>query len=302
MGFDNMKKIKLIILLLTFSLILCSCEKKEYNLIQITGEELVKNLTSEKKDFVFAMVDYSEEDTEQFLKDLKSVSKSANINIYYVDYLHLDKESAFVLFNLYTTDFTTNGFHVIQNNSLIVSNEYINFKEMYTLLKGKAYKNKLERVDQKTKENYIKEAKELYKENKIPEAHEKLCKAWDLKTAQEEHSKNKYYNLINVWERKEITADIPEKTNYKVISFHSGVNYYMYHEKSSLSEEFDDSFELNEAEINYFKINKDIIYTSNREKGYYEEAYQIIDVDDKFLQLKDLKSNKNITFTRRKNV
>jgi hypothetical protein len=131
MGFDNMKKIKLIILLLTFSLILCSCEKKEYNLIQITGEELVKNLTSEKKDFVFAMVDYSEEDTEQFLKDLKSVSKSANINIYYVDYLHLDKESAFVLFNLYTTDFTTNGFHVIQNNSLIVSNEYINFKEKY---------------------------------------------------------------------------------------------------------------------------------------------------------------------------
>jgi hypothetical protein len=248
------------------------------------------------------MVDYSEEDTEQFLKDLKSVSKSANINIYYVDYLHLDKESAFVLFNLYTTDFTTNGFHVIQNNSLIVSNEYINFKEMYTLLKGKAYKNKLERVDQKTKENYIKEAKELYKENKIPEAHEKLCKAWDLKTAQEEHSKNKYYNVINVWERKEITADIPEKRNYKVISFHSGVNYYMYHEKSSLSEEFDDSFELNEAEINYFKINKDIIYSSNREKGYYEEAYQIIDVDDKFLQLKDLKSNKNITFTRRKNV
>lgn len=296
-----MKKLKLLILLLFIPLIICSCEKKEYNLIPITSEELVKNLTS-KKNIVFAIVDYSEDDTEQFLKDLKNVSKSANINIYYIDYLHIDMQSGFMLFNTYSTDFTTNAFHVIQNETLVISNEYINFKEMYTLLKGKNFKNEIIRIDNKTKKSHIKEAQKLYKENKISEAHEELCYAWDLKEAQEEHNNNKYYNLINVWERTIYSADLPEKTTYTTMGFYSGVNYYAFNQKTQLSEEFDNTQNSADTETIYYRIENDIIYTSNREKGYYEETYKINDIDNKLLQLTNLKTNKNETYIRRNDV
>lgn len=297
-----MKKIKIIVLFLLISILLCSCNKKEYQLIQITGEELVQNLLYEDKNFVFAIIDESESDAKEFKKTLEDIVKSANINIYYVDYLHLDKDTVFELFNSYSTDFTTNGFHAIQNKSLIVSNEYIDFKTTYTILKDKAYTDKLVRIDKKTKESAIKEAKKLYKENKISEAHELLCKAWDMKEAQKEHNSNKYYHLINVWERTEITPDIPEKTNYTSLVFTSGVNYYLLQKESALSKDFEKPTTLNKYETIYYRFEDGIIYTSNREDGHYEETYKINDVDEKYLQLTDLKTNKKQTYTRRGNL
>lgn len=295
-----MKKL-LIIMILLIPLILCSCEKKEYSLIEITAEELVNNLNSDNN-FVFAIIDYSEDDTEQFLKDLKSITKNSNMNIYYVDYLHIDTSSSFELFNLYSTDFTTNGYHVIQNQSLIVSNEYTNFKELFTALKGKNFTSKLDLIDEKTKKSHIKEAKTLYEDNKISESYDMLCKAWDLKEAKEFLENNKYYKLINIWERTEITDEVPEKTNYTFLGFYTGVNYYTYHEKTSLSEKFDNKISLNEMEIIYYRIKDDIILTSNREDGYYEETYKIVDVNDQYLQITDLKTKENKVFTRRNDV
>lgn len=297
-----MKKIKLLIIFFLLPIVLCSCNKKEYQLIQITGDELVQNLLYEEKNFVFAIVDESEPDAEQFLSDLEAVVKNANINIYYVDYLHISQSAAFELFTSYSTDFTTNGFHAVHNKSLVVSNEYIDFKTTYSLLKDKAYTDELVRIDESKKKESIKEAQELYKENKISEAHEKLCDAWDLKEAQDEHSNNKYYNLINAWERTEYTTDNPEKTNYTSIIFNSGVNYYILQKVSALSTEFEKPDSINDYETVYYRIKDDIIYTSNREKGYYEETYKINDISDKYLQITDIKTNKKMTYVRRNNV
>lgn len=297
-----MKKIKLLIIFLLIPIVLCSCNKKEYQLIQITGEELVQNLLYEEKNFVFAIVDESEPDAEQFLKDLESVVQSANINIYYVDYLHISQSAAFELFTSYSTDFTTNGFHAVHNKALVVSNEYIDFKTTYSILKDKAYTDELVRIDESQKKEAIKEAQELYKENKISEAHEKLCEAWDLKEAQEEYNNNKYYNLINAWERTEYTTDTPEKTNYTSIIFNSGVNYYVVQKVSELSDNFEKPDSIDDYETVYYRIKDDIIYTSNREKGYYEETYQINDISDKYLQITDMKTNKKMTYVRRNNV
>lgn len=297
-----MKKIKLLVIFFIIPIVLCSCNKKEYQLIQITGEELVQNLLYEEKNFVFAIVDESEPDAEQFLKDLEGVVQSANINIYYVDYLHISQSAAFELFTSYSTDFTTNGFHAVHNKSLVVSNEYIDFKTTYSILKDKAYTDELVRIDESKKKEAIKEAQELYKENKISEAHEKLCEAWDLKEAQEEYNNNKYYYLINAWERTEYTTDTPEKTNYTSIIFNSGVNYYVVQKVSELSENFEKLDSIDDYETVYYRIKDDIIYTSNREKGYYEETYQINDISDKYLQITDMKTNKKMTYVRRNNV
>lgn len=296
-----MKKIKILLLLLLIPLI-CSCAKKNYDLIQITGAELVQNLLYEDKNFIFAIIDESESNAAEFKKTLKGISKSANINIYYVDYLHLTQEDAFELFNSYSTDFTTNGYHVVQNKSLIVSAAYIDYKTTYTTLKTKSYTNELVRIDNKTKKKAIEEAKKLYKENKIAEAHEKLCTSWDLKEAQEEHKNNKYYNLINSWERTEYTLDIPERVNYTSFIFNSGVNYYIEQKVSDLSEDFEKPTTLENYNVIYYRVENDIIYTSNREKGYYEKKYKINDVDDKYLQITDIKTNKKYTYSRRGNL
>ncbi len=297
-----MKKIKILLLLLLIPVFLCSCEKKEYNLIEITGDELVKNMLEEDKNFVFAIVDKSEEDAEQFLKDLNNVSKSANINIYYVDYLHMSQDAAFKLFTSYSTDFSTNGYHVIQNKDLVVSSAYTDFKTLYTTLKTKAFKNELVRVDKKTKLNYIKEAQKLYKENQIGEAHNLLTQAWDLEEAKKEHNDNKYYHLINGWERTVYTNDIPEKTKYTSFIFNSGESYYVEQKITKETEEFDGPTDEDKFETVYYRLESDILLTSNREKGYYEETYQIMDVTDEFLTLKNLKTDKKETYVRRGNL
>ncbi len=297
-----MKKIKLLLLLLLIPVLLCSCNKKEYNLIEITGDELVQNMLEEEKNFVFAIVDKSEDNAASFLKDLENVSKSANINIYYVDYLHMSQDAAFKLFTSYSTDFSTNGYHVLQNKSLTVSAAYTDFKTLYTTLKTKAFTDELVRIDKETKLNYIKEAKELYKENEIGEAHNLLTKAWDLKEAKKEHDDNKYYHLINGWERTVYTNDIPEKTKYTSFIFNSGESYYVEQKITKETEEFDGPTDADKFETVYYRIEGDIILTSNREKGYYEETYQILNVTDELLNLKNLKTNKNETYTRRGNL
>ena len=123
-----------------------------------------------------------------------------------------------------------------------------------------------------------------------------------MKEAQKEHNSNKYYHLINVWERTEITPDIPEKTNYASLVFTSGVNYYLLQKESALSEDFEKPTTLNKYEQIYYRFKDGIIYTSNREDGHYEETYKINDVDEKYLQLTDLKTNKKQTYTRRGNL
>ncbi|MGN1371452.1 MAG: hypothetical protein ACI4XM_04190 [Candidatus Coprovivens sp.] len=296
-----MKKIKILLILLV-AFFLCSCNKKEYKLIEITGEELVENLIVKQNNFIFAIIDSSESDYENFFKDLNSIVKSANINIYYVDYLHLSNEAATTLFNYYTTDFTTNGIFVNQNKSLVVAAEYTDFKTAYSLVKDKAFTNEVYFVDDSIKKEYIKEAKELMEENKISEAHDKLNKAWNLKEAKDEYNSNKYYNLINAWERIEYTTSIPEKTKYTSIIFFTNTNYYAVQKTEASSEEFTIPTTLDDFETIYYKVKDDIIYTSNREKGYYEKTYKINDISDKYFQLTDIKNNKKMTFTRRKNV
>lgn len=297
-----MKKLKLLILFFLLPIVLCSCNKKEYHLIEITGDELVKNLIHEDKNFVFAIVDESEDDAEQFLKDLEGIVKSANINIYYVDYLHISNAAGFELINYYSTDFSTNAFFAFQNHSFVVANEYVDYKTTYSLLKDKAYTDELVRIDEDSKKEAIKEAQKLYKESKISAAHEKLCIAWDLEEAKEEHNNNKYYHLINGWERIEYTNDVPEKVRYTSLIINSGTDYYFLQKESGIAEEFEKPTALLNYEQVYYRLKDNIIYTSNREKGHYEETYQIDDVDSKYLKITDLKKNKKMTYVRRDNL
>ena len=220
-----MKHIKILLIILIIPIILCSCKKDEHKLIEITAQELVQNLNNRDISFIFAVVDKTEDDYEEFIRDLKNVVKSANIDIYYIDYLRMDTNSANeLLLGLYTTDFSTNGFHVIDKGALIVSDAYSDFKNMYGSLKDKIYTDKIELIDNETKKEYINKAKELYEEEKYAEGYDYLCKAWSLKEAKDIYEEYNYFNIINVWQHFTITNEEPRMITYRNLYIYPNIN------------------------------------------------------------------------------
>lgn len=295
-----MKKIKILLILLFIPIILSSCDKKEYGLIELTSEELINNMISGEKDFIFAIVDYSEDNTDQFLKDLADVSSSAKINIYYIDYIHMDEESAgTLLFYTYSTDFSVNAIHAIQDSELIVSKKYTNFKDMYTTLKEIVFTDKLDLIDNKTKQKYIEEANKLYQEEKYAEAHNQLCKAWNLPEAKKIHEENDYYHLINLWEHFKITDEEPAIITYRNLYFYSNSETLYRIKETAEFENFEKPTDLTNYEELLYKIEDNIIYTKVSENSKYKATYEIESVNEYELKIIDLETDTKYTYNRR---
>lgn len=295
-----MKYIKILLILLIIPIVLCSCNQKEHKLIELTAEELVQNLENENISFVFAVIDKSEDNYEAFQRDLENVVKSANIDIYYIDYLRMDTSSANTLiFNLYSTDFTTNGYHVIENGSLIASEGYSNFKEMYGVLKDKIYSDKLELIDNITKQEYLTKAKELYNEEKYAEGYEYLCKAWNLTETKEVYDTYDNFKLIDVWQHFTLTDEEPKMITYRNLYFYSNTNILYRIEETALYEDYEKPESLSDYEALYYKIENNIIYTAVSENAKYKETYEIESIDEYSLKIIDLKTNQKYTYNKR---
>lgn len=295
-----MKHIKILLIILIIPIILCSCKKEEHKLIELTAQELVQNLEKEDISFVFAVVDKSEDDYEEFLKDLENVVKSANIDIYYIDYLRMDTDSANkLIFNLYSTDFSTNGFHVIENGALIISDAYTDFKNLYGSLKDKIYTDKVDFIDNKTKKEYINKAKELYEEEKYAEAYDYLCKSWNLKEAKELYETHNYFHIINVWQHFTITNEEPRMITYRNLYIYPNINVLYRIVEKAPYDGYEKPEDLNKYEALYYKIENNIIYTAVSENSKYKETYKIVSVDKNSLKIIDLKTNEEFVYNER---
>lgn len=297
-----MKKIKNILIMSLLVLILCSCETKDnHKLIELTAQELVQNIYSEEeKSIIFAIIDNTEDDTEQFIKDLKTVSNNIDTNIYYVDYQHLDTSSAGELFFGFEGDLTTNSYHVISSNELKLTTDYTDFKTLFKDLKEHKYNTDIITIPKSTKKEYINSAKKHYQEGNIGLAYEELNKAWNIKEAKEEFNNNKYYNLINTWESKNIRYEDKEENDtidYQSILFYFNVNYLYKINKTGKYSEFKKP-EMEEYKKLYYYVKDDIIYTSTKEDGTYKETYKIEELKKDYLSLTDLKNNKKYTYSR----
>jgi len=226
-----MKKIVKVFLLLLITIGLCSCSnKKEYKLVELTAEELVKNITSdEKKSFVFAIYNSQSSKGEEFLKNLQNVVNNAKLDIYYIDYYHMDSSSSGYFFDIGLEGYNQNGYYAFIDGKMMINNVYTDFKTLYTSIKDFGYQTEITKISQEQKLKYLKEAQKLYEEGLIASSFDELNKAWDLKEAKEMFTNNKYYNILNSWENYEIKDEI---MTYKSILFYHGVKYFYYINKT----------------------------------------------------------------------
>lgn len=296
-----MKKfLVLIITAVTCLSFICSCNKKETNLIELTSEELINNIISEdEKNFVFAIWNSSRENGEEFMRSLKSVVSNANIDIYYIDYQNISMESASLLIAMFDYDISYNSYYVLKNGKYEIENEYSNFQTLYKNLKGHAYTDELEYISDDKKREYFEEAKKLYEEGQISLSKEKLSRAWTLPEAKEYNDNQKYYKILTAWEHYTFTDKDNEYVNFNSKFFVSNSNYFLDGNKEGKFEGFQKDLTMNEYKKVYYYIKDDIIYTSNSENSEYKKRYKINYLDNQFLRFTDLKDNKEYEYMGR---
>ena len=77
-----MKKIVKSILLVLIILLSCSCNKKEYKLIELTSNELLNHLLKDNSSITFVTYNDELENNDDFITNVQKVSKRAKENIY----------------------------------------------------------------------------------------------------------------------------------------------------------------------------------------------------------------------------
>lgn len=297
-----MNKLKKIFILLLSVIILCSCQKDntKYELIEITGEELINNISSKKEQrFIFALYNTNKKNADSFYQTLESLVNNINSNIYYVNYNHLDDMSALNLFTYDFGDFTENSYYFYDKGDIKISSDYTDFATAFKELKNISKTTSLKLIDKSTKEEYIKEASKLYDDGNIAKAYNELNKAWNLKEAKEEYNKNPLYNLINSWEAYEFLDDDYKEVNYYNFLFMTSTNYYYEIIIKDKYQNFNKPNDLNEYTKKFYQIKENTILISNYENGNYKEKYQIKSINDERLSIVDLDTNKKINFVKR---
>lgn len=297
-----MKRLLKIVVLLLLLVGICSCrEKKEYYAVELTGEELARNIfTDDKKSFVFAMINEDKSDTEQFIKDLGSLAKSSKKNVYYVNYSHIDTDSSFYLFNIDAADFANNSYYAYDNGNFVKAEYYTDYATMYQDLKNFNNNGEIEYIADDVKKNYLEEANTLYAEGKISMAFDSLNKAWSLDEAKDIYKSNKYYKLLIAWEFFDFKdKELTELTYYSLIFYHGVPTFSVASKEGKYEKDYDKTFYPEAYQDLFYYVKDDIIYTSKSEDGKYSKTYEITRLDSNHLEFKDLKTKKEYNYVRR---
>ncbi len=297
-----MKRILNTLIIIGCVLLLTACNnQREYKVIELTGEELVENVFNEdKKNIIFALYNSQLENHTNFLNDIENVSKNAKLDIYIVDISHVDNSSAAMLFSVNEFYSEENQYFAYINGNLVVSNEYKDFKTLYSDLKSLGYKSEIEIIEESVKKEYFEKAKKLYDDGKIAESLSNLNRAWSLEDAKNFYKSHSYYKVLESWERYEYPNSKTHKLNYISIDFLSSTSIlYKGEEKNKDSENFTKPSIQSDYESFYYYIKDDIIYTSSSETGNYKETYKIINITENVLTLYEYKTKKENDYTLR---
>ncbi len=292
-----------ILIIFTIMLLLCSCgAKKEYKVVELTGEELINNLLAQnEKRFIFAFVNKESDNYDVFMKNLTNVSNSTKNNIYYIESDYIDTESALFLYNFDLFDFDNNSYYTFDGKSFDVAEKYVDLSSMYSNLKSFSSKGDIGKISSTQKEEYLKEARQYYEDGQIAMSFDKLNMAWDTEEAKEFYKNSKNYMVLRSWENYEYKlGDKEDKAIYTSWIFYHGVNFYSvatkegeYNHNFRNDEFYDDDFK----DV-YYKVIDDVIYTNDTEEGNYKKTYEILDLTEKSMKLKEIKTKKEFVLER----
>lgn len=298
-----MKKIIKLLFIILISIAICSCGNKkptEGQLIEISAVELTNNFYGKNsKDFIFAIINEHKSGYMNFKKDLERLVKETNQTIYYTYYQHIDTDSALLIFNVYDAYFTSNSYHIVENNEITLTKQYTTYDQMKTDL---AYKNIYEELtyqNDKEIKSYLKKAKEEYNKGNIAKSYDSINKIWDTEEGKNFFNTHPYLGIIKSWEHFVITEGTKDKITYRSLLFYHNSNFFY----ETLIKEYNDNFEkpnsLDRYEKVYYYIKDDIIYTSDKEDGTYKERFKIKEITKVKLHLFDYKYKKDYIYDRR---
>lgn len=274
----------------------CSCEKKEYQLIELTTKELLNNI-SNNKNFVFAMYNSNINNSKDFKEALENIIKNTKTNIYYLDFQHLSVDAGSLLITLFDIEPSQNSYYVVKDGKFVISNQYTDFKDLYKNLKNYKFSQKIDFIQKKEKEKSLKEAQELYNKGYISLSIEKLNQAWNLKEAKEFYEKSSYYQLIGEWEYYDYKDKKIEKIDYYSLVFISDTTYFYKAKKSGNFTNFKKPTYSEYTSVYYYIID-DYIKVAEKENSKYTKKYKILYLDEKNLHLEDLSTKKEIKYTK----
>ena len=298
-----MKKLLKILFILLIPILISSCGSKDYKegqLVELSGLELTNNFSNDQsEDFIFAIVNENKKGYKEFLVDLEKYAKETNKAIYFTYYNHIDTEAAFYIFNSFEADFTTNGYHVLEDGALTVTEEYKDYNTLKASLEDKRFYAILNYTSEKDIEKYMKLAQEEYDKGNISVSFDYINKIWNKEEAKTFYNYHKELWLVKPWEHFTITDDKRPRITYRSLLFHNGVNYYL----ETLTKEYKDVFEkptnMSKYDLVYYYVKDDIIYTSDIEDGTYTKRFKIVKIENTSVHLFDYKYNKDYIYTRR---
>ena len=302
-GFDNMKRIIKLLVILLLPIVICSCNNEQRpagQLIEISAVELTNNFYGTKsKDFIFVIINEHKSGYMNFEKDLERLVKETNQTIYYTYYQHIDTESALLIFNAYDAYFTSNAYHIVENSEIILTKMYTTYDQMKKDLENKNIYEEIVYQSDKEINSNLKKAKEEYDKGNVSVSYNYINKIWDTKEAKDFYNTHPSLGIIKSWEHFVITDGSKERITYRSLLFYHNSNFFY----ETLIKEYNDKFEkpnsLDRYEKVYYYVKDDIIYTSDKENGTYTKRFKIKKVEKVKLYLFDYKYKKDYIYDRR---
>lgn len=280
-----MKRLFKISLLIMALLFFTACEKKEYKLVELTSGDLYKLLSESEESFVFATVNVRNNDeANKYLKDLRNYAEEGKTTIYYLDssdLIFLDDEALYAITN---NDLTKHYLYLVKNGNITMSTIYEGEKTLESNLSSIHYDEIELPVKDSEKKEYFKKAKEAYEEGYICTSYQYLQRAWTLESVKKYYRDHNYYKLINYW-RAYVHLDDKNALSKEIVIFSSSDYINSFYYKGPKSKyKYPKS---NDYDIKDFYVKDNIIYTSELGKEKFKKQYEILEISDDFLKVKE---------------
>ena len=279
-----MKKRIFVLFIAIFSLVLCSCEKREYSLIEISSRDLASYiLNTEDCDIIFALYTESLPYADEMLEGLEKIAKEKHKNIYYINGDYVDVSSSMILYDGLNIEYNDLIYVVYEDGKEVVYKNYAGYETMASDLSLYKSVYEMERLDIDVDE-IISKANELLESDEVAKAYDVLASGWPDEKIKNEFKNKKMYNLINNWQAYYTVDDMT--TGYKFY-FVSGFNYVYYVEKKDT---FEDLKINNEDYVEYkYTLDDNVITLIDEETDKVFKKFTITYLTDEILVLEDSK-------------
>ena len=281
------------LILIVITIIILPKDKKEYNLIELTGTELIQTILQDNISITFALYNDRDIQAKEFYEDLEKTARQAKENIYYINTNFVTIEFDEIVSALTGAEINKLSYFAMQNGKIILQNTYSDFKTMFKELNGKKYETQIKETPKEEKIKKLEEAKTQYKEGNIAKAFNFLCEAWNLEEAKIEYKDNPFYQILGSWESYEVVEN-KENTKY--------TNFYFMNYASELyiatKEDKIEGFEkptVDEYKTYDILVKDNYIYVKNK-NNKYEKKYEILTIGPYELTLKDKNKRYNLQY------